>query len=354
MLADAAGQYAAAAAAAELAAEAYGNADFDFASPSPRRASARPPARSRRSAIRCTARSASRTSTRCISPRAGCGPGATSSATIPTGRSASVARCAAPAAKRCGRCWSARNSGRTRETTAAVTTTPADGPLGGIRVLDLTSVIMGPFATHVLADLGADVIKVESPEGDSLRHYEPLRHPGMSGSFLNLHRNKRSIVLDLKRPECRAALNRLIESADVFVHSLRPKTIERLGYGYEQVRAIKPDIVYCGASGFGASRALRRQARLRRPDPGRLGHGGAARASAWRAGLRAHRDLRQARGAGDRLRDPGCVVPARARRRRSGDRSADAGDQHRVQSGRAHGRLRLRAAARQARATRAC
>jgi crotonobetainyl-CoA:carnitine CoA-transferase CaiB-like acyl-CoA transferase len=134
-----------------------------------------------------------------------------------------------------------------------VTTTPADGPLAGIRILDLTSVIMGPFATHILADLGADVIKVESPEGDSLRHYEPLRNPGMAGNMLNLHRNKRSIVLDLKRPECRAALNRLIETADVFVHSVRPKAIERLGYGYEQVRAIKPDIVYCGAYGFGAA-----------------------------------------------------------------------------------------------------
>jgi crotonobetainyl-CoA:carnitine CoA-transferase CaiB-like acyl-CoA transferase len=128
----------------------------------------------------------------------------------------------------------------------------ADGPLAGIRILDLTSVIMGPFATHILADMGADVIKVESPEGDSLRHYEPLRSPGMAGNILNLHRNKRSIVLDLKRGECRAALNRLIETADVFVHNLRPQAIARLGYGYEQVRAIKPDIVYCGAYGFGA------------------------------------------------------------------------------------------------------
>jgi len=132
-------------------------------------------------------------------------------------------------------------------------TTTSAGPLSGIRVLDLTSVIMGPFATHILADLGADVIKVESPEGDSVRHHEPLRHAGMSGSFLNLHRNKRGIALDLKRAECRLALNRLIETADVFVHSLRRKSIERLGYGYEQVRSLNADIVYCGAFGFGSA-----------------------------------------------------------------------------------------------------
>ena len=128
----------------------------------------------------------------------------------------------------------------------------ADGPLTGVRVLDLTTVIMGPFATHILADLGADVIKIESPGGDSVRHYEPLRHAGMSGNVLNLHRNKRSIVLDLKRPECRNALNKLIERADVFVHNLRANAIGRLGYDYDRVCAIKPDIVYCGAYGFGA------------------------------------------------------------------------------------------------------
>jgi crotonobetainyl-CoA:carnitine CoA-transferase CaiB-like acyl-CoA transferase len=128
----------------------------------------------------------------------------------------------------------------------------ADGPLTGIRIIDLTSVIMGPFATHILADLGADVIKVESPEGDSLRNYQPLRHPGMAGNILNLHRNKRSIVLDLKREEGRGALDRLIRTADVFVHTMRPKAIERLGYRYERVRQLRPDIVYCGAYGFSA------------------------------------------------------------------------------------------------------
>jgi crotonobetainyl-CoA:carnitine CoA-transferase CaiB-like acyl-CoA transferase len=136
----------------------------------------------------------------------------------------------------------------------------ADGPLTGIRILDLTSVIMGPFATRILADMGADVIKVESPEGDSVRHYQPQRSHGMSGNTLNLQRNKRSIVLDLKRPECRAALNRLIETADVFVHSLRPKAIERLGYAYEQVRAIQPRIIYCGAYGFSAKGPYRDKA----------------------------------------------------------------------------------------------
>jgi len=126
------------------------------------------------------------------------------------------------------------------------------GPLAGVRVIDLTSVIMGPFATHILADMGADVVKVESPEGDSFRNYRPLRNEGMAGSFLHLNRNKRSVVLDLKQPEAAEALDMLIATADVFVHSLRPKAIERLGYGYARVREINPKIIYCGAFGFGA------------------------------------------------------------------------------------------------------
>lgn len=126
------------------------------------------------------------------------------------------------------------------------------GPLAGVRVIDLTNVVMGPFATHILADMGADVIKVEAPEGDILRAYQPARSPGMAGIFLHLNRNKRSVRLDLKRPAARAALDRLIAGADVFVHALRPKAIARLDYSYERVRALREDIIYCGAYGFGS------------------------------------------------------------------------------------------------------
>jgi crotonobetainyl-CoA:carnitine CoA-transferase CaiB-like acyl-CoA transferase len=126
-----------------------------------------------------------------------------------------------------------------------------DGPLSGIRVIDLTSVIMGPFATHVMADMGADVIKIESPEGDSFRTYRPNRNEGMSGGFVHLNRNKRSMVLDLKMERDQAVLAQLVKTADVFVHSLRPKAAQKLKLGYADVSAINPDIVYCGAYGFG-------------------------------------------------------------------------------------------------------
>lgn len=127
------------------------------------------------------------------------------------------------------------------------------GPLAGVRVIDLTNVIMGPFATHIMADMGADVIKIEGPEGDSLRSYKPSRNPGMSGVFMHLNRNKRSVVLDLKAKSDRDVLDRLVASADVFVHALRPSSIERLGYGPKRVRELNPDIIHCGAYGFSAA-----------------------------------------------------------------------------------------------------
>ncbi|MBB4423829.1 crotonobetainyl-CoA:carnitine CoA-transferase CaiB-like acyl-CoA transferase [Bradyrhizobium sp. CIR48] len=129
----------------------------------------------------------------------------------------------------------------------------AKGPLAGIRVVDLTTVIMGPYATQILGDLGADIIKVESPEGDSLRNYRPLRNEGMAGFFLNLHRNKRSVRLDLKQSEARDALLRLTATADVFVHNMRPQAIAKLGLGRDAVRAQRSDIVYCAAVGFGGN-----------------------------------------------------------------------------------------------------
>src|SRR5690606_37629966 len=126
------------------------------------------------------------------------------------------------------------------------------GPLTGIRIVDLTSIIMGPYSTRILGDYGADIIKVESVEGDSTRFYRPYKSKNMSGTSLNLNRNKRSITLNLKDQTGRDILEKLIRSADVIIHSMRPKAFGRLGLGYDRVREMNPDIVYCGAYGFGA------------------------------------------------------------------------------------------------------
>ena len=125
------------------------------------------------------------------------------------------------------------------------------GPLAGLRILDLTSNFMGPYASLLLADMGADVCKIEPPEGDTTRNVGPGRHPGMGAIFLHLNRNKRSMVLDLKNASGLAALQRMLREADVLLFSLRPQAMARLGLGYEQVRAINPRLVYCGAFGFG-------------------------------------------------------------------------------------------------------
>lgn len=129
-------------------------------------------------------------------------------------------------------------------------TTPATGPLAGIRVVDLTSVVLGPYATQILGDYGADVVKVESHAGDNMRYAAPWRHAGMGHIFMQLNRNKRSLVLDLKHPDGHAALLRLVERADVLVHNLRPQAMARLGLSYEDVRVMNPAIVYVGAHGF--------------------------------------------------------------------------------------------------------
>jgi len=124
------------------------------------------------------------------------------------------------------------------------------GPLDGLKIIDLTTVILGPLATQILGDLGAEVIKVEGPEGDSNRYLSTGRHAGMSGIAMNLHRNKRSIVLDLKNPDGRAALIRLVEGADAFIHNIRPAAIERLRLSWDDLRLANPRLVYCLACGF--------------------------------------------------------------------------------------------------------
>lgn len=124
------------------------------------------------------------------------------------------------------------------------------GPLAGLRILDLTTVIMGPYGTRILADMGADVIKIEPPGGDTFRNYGPLHHEHMGGSVLNLHRNKRSIELDLKDEGALNALRKLIAGADALVHNLRPKAAARLGLDWNSVARINPGLVLCAARGF--------------------------------------------------------------------------------------------------------
>lgn len=133
----------------------------------------------------------------------------------------------------------------------AKTATLAAGPLAGVRVLDLTSVVLGPLATQILGDFGADVIKVESLEGDLMRSNGVSRHTGMSSIFLAINRNKRSLAIDLKTAAGLAAFKKLLGGADVLVHNMRVAAIERLGLGYATVAAINPKIIYCVATGFG-------------------------------------------------------------------------------------------------------
>jgi len=126
------------------------------------------------------------------------------------------------------------------------------GPLAGVRVLDVTTVVLGPWAAQTLGDMGADVIKVEPPEGDTTRRLGPARHPGMGAFYLACNRNKRSLVLDLKQTAGRAALLRLAATADVILHNFRPGPAARLGLEYEPFRAVNPRLVYCATYGFRA------------------------------------------------------------------------------------------------------
>jgi len=134
------------------------------------------------------------------------------------------------------------------------------GPLHGIRIIDLTTVIMGPSATQVLADLGADVLKVESADGDSMRNIGPMRNPGMGPLFMQANRNKRSITLDLKDPEDLKRLQGFLADADVFISNIRPRALARLGLAFEDVRRLNPSIVFCSCVGYGQNGPLAAEA----------------------------------------------------------------------------------------------
>ncbi len=132
----------------------------------------------------------------------------------------------------------------------AASNSAAVGPLAGVKVLDLTSVVMGPFATQILAQLGAEIIKVETPEGDNMRHVGPMQHAGMGPIFLHANAGKKSIVLDLKQAEGREAALKLAESCDVFISNVRPQALARLGLDYEAVRQRSPRIIHVSCCGF--------------------------------------------------------------------------------------------------------
>lgn len=123
--------------------------------------------------------------------------------------------------------------------------------LKDITVLDLSSVMLGPFTSQLLADLGANVIKIESPEGDIFRFAGAARHHGMGSGYLNVNRNKKSLALNLKTESGRDALKKLIEKADVLMHNMRPAAIKRLGLDYKKISSFNPKIIYCAAVGFG-------------------------------------------------------------------------------------------------------
>lgn len=125
------------------------------------------------------------------------------------------------------------------------------GPLDGVRIVDLTTVLMGPYATQILGDFGADIVKVEPPAGDNVRGLGPKRNEGMSGIFLHVNRNKRSIVLDLKAEAGREALLRLAVDADVLIYNVRPQAMARLGLDYETLAKVNRRILYVGVYGYG-------------------------------------------------------------------------------------------------------
>jgi crotonobetainyl-CoA:carnitine CoA-transferase CaiB-like acyl-CoA transferase len=125
------------------------------------------------------------------------------------------------------------------------------GPLSGIKIIDFSSVLMGPYATQIMGDHGADVIKIETLDGDNMRWVGPCHHPGMGPLFLAVNRNKRSVAVNLKTDKGKEFLHKLLITADVLIHNLRPASMERLGFSYEKISRLNPGIIYCGVYGYG-------------------------------------------------------------------------------------------------------
>ena len=220
------------------------------------------------------------------------------------------------------------------------------GPLDGVRILDCTTVVLGPWAAQQLGDLGADVIKIEPPEGDTTRQLGPARNPGMAAFYLGCNRSKRSIVLDLKQDAGRKALFKLAETADVLMHNYRPDPARRLGVEYEAFEKINPRLVYLATYGYRAAGPMGAKAAY--DDIIQAGSGLAVAAERGRrpaalpADHRRRQDQLQRRGLGA----AGRAVRARAHRQGPGGRSADVRNPGLLRHGRASLRRDLPAGAR--------
>ena len=126
-------------------------------------------------------------------------------------------------------------------------------PLAGVRVVEVGAVVLAPYAAALLADMGATVVKIEPLAGDSTRSLGHAEHPGMAAVFLNCNRGKQSVAMDLRQPQALEALKKLVAQSDVFLHNMRADSAERLGIGYEALRAVRPELVYCATYGYGAA-----------------------------------------------------------------------------------------------------
>ena len=223
------------------------------------------------------------------------------------------------------------------------------GPLAGIRVLDLTTVQMGPWCTRILADFGADMIKVEAPEGDSSRYTGVPRHRGMSGSFQHNARGKRSIAMDLKQPAAREALLRLVPTVEAFASNIRPQALARLGLDYQSVKQLNPSIVYLSMVGYGSGGRYAGRPAYDDLIQAASGVPMLLQRSTGRAALHSdgrHRPHRRFGGGQCAARR---IAGARAHRHRPADRGADVRDHGAVRAGRTHAGRDLRSAHRPAR-----